>query len=672
MNPIKNSADVRVAITNFHTRFDPKHAEWKRLDAWRTMDVAALENDVWDDLPQNARRRTVAKTDIAAITDTGAAFLIGDEPNYTTIPSNPSSLRVLDEANQVERLADALVMKINEHRPFPLMHAGAEFTMHRGHLVTRRLMLTPEQRGEAREDSVPLVDGIAPGFEQPIERITKEGRFPIQVDHLDPAECYWTLDPFGECIEFYHEYETQFSAAAEMFPQLMHSPKFASYRTAGSYQSKVKVGDYWNSTHNCVLVNDIDAKPLAEHHYTVFPFVIDMAKPVMDDSSNPPAWWGTPFCAPVLEHVILASWADSIIQPYLEIIAYATLVHRGISAQPGKSPYVGVDPETGKPNYLGVADHGPGKEILPGFDDEIWEYLRPPEIVQVLQEFKAQRIRDIQLLTFAEPILTGVYQVGPLSGLSVSQQKVAAMQRLVPRAECMSRHYSRVYSGVVQMLKDEWDRGGNAIVVDLLSDVSATRVQITPQLLDSVAGIEVHMQPKIPVNEQAERQMEMEGVAQNIYSLRSAQERMGVKDPAWEFRQRAYEINAMSNPQMLNAISWEHGVSEGLISKENPYLPPEYAGQGQPVAQPTAPQPGMPQDPRMALQAGMTPSPGAAMPMDPAMAMGMGGPQGMDPAMQMAMAGPQGGGGGPGGEEAILQQMMADPRFAEALAQLGG
>jgi hypothetical protein len=681
-NFVKTDADVTTRVGALHRRFDVKHRDWLQLDAWRHMDDTVLESEIWGGMPEDMRRFTVVKTDIAAITDTGVAFLVGDDPIVETLPLSPGIVADEDRANELERVGEALLRKLDEDRSIPLFEEGAEFVFHRGHLVGQALVLDPDQRGEERvKIQAPL--GLAPdGVVVPDrEEIVREGSFPLLLRQLDPAECFWTLGGKHQVVEFLHEYQTTLASALDLFPDILTKPQFASLTGVSALDNVLTIRDYWDETINAIFINDIAYKHPTAHGYDALPFVVELAHIQTRDTkgSNQNGigareQWGVPFCQPILQHVRMASWADSITAPYLELIAYATLKHKGLDPRPGQSPSVDLD-DDGNPIYTGGADLSPGG-IMALFGSEDADYLRPPEIVATLQEFKQQRSRDIQLLTFAEAILTGVYQVDALSSLSVSQQKQAAMARLQPYAMAMNRFYSRLLTLGFNMLRVEWDRGDVALQLATLVGDNPKPVELTPQLLDRIGAIRVQVKPKVPVNPEAENQALYHGLTLDVYTLREVQERVGVQDPSGSLKRRVFEKQALNNPDFMNAIAWEYANDQGIFSKNNPYnqqaappppppmapgpaegalvppgpsggvpgLNPGGGGMGPPglpaMGAPGAPpQGGVPLDPAMmqAALGGGQPMPGQGPPMDPSMMRGGGAPGGMDMQTLMAM-----------------------------------
>jgi hypothetical protein len=550
--PVKTLSDVLARKDAIKTPFVELHQEWRDLEAFRRGDYEAVEELIWKGVSTTNRRWTIIKSDIGSIDFTTESFMLGDGLTVTAEPKDTSNAAMGDQANVIERLGMSVWEWADRDRSIPLNMEIIISAIERGHICGQYGWRSWKERGEERETVEPQQRFNIPGFDEldaPRQRITAQGQPPFFIQILDPLDCYWQLGKHDRVLEFVHEFRAPYSQLVDLYPEIADHPRFKTYRTAATYDTPLDVIDYWNEDVNAIVINGEEYKAPTEHSYGKCPFVVELIAPKLrrhpDDKTT--AYVGEPFSLPVLEHVKALSWADSISATYMEEIAFALLQHKGISSQGSRSPYIGINPETKEAEYIGDWDFSPDARVAPMYDGESLEYLQPPRLVDMLQEFKAARMRDIQLKTYAEGILTGVYNLD-VSGTSVAQQKQAAMARLTAPITGVNRFSSRLMTDLFALFPEEWDRVG-PFLIDMLVDGIMTTVPVTRETFAAVKKVTVNLKPKVPINPEAEMQFMLNALQFDVFSLRDVQEKAGVQDPQATMMQRAFEKLALNDPE---------------------------------------------------------------------------------------------------------------------------
>jgi hypothetical protein len=621
--PVNNLADVLARKDSLKRHFTEAHQTWRDLEAFRRMDVVATEDLVWKGVSQQNRKWTILKSDIASIDFTTESFLLGDGITVTAEPKDAANARLGDAANILERLGMSVWEWSNRDRAIPLEMSMVVSAVERGHLCLQYGWRSWEERGETRETVEPQQRFNIPGFDEldaPRQRITTEGGPPFFIQVLDPIDCYWQLGKDDRVLEFVHEFRAPYSQLLALYPELADHPKFKSFGTAATYDTALDVVDYWNEHVNAIVINGIEYKAPTEHQYGQCPFVVELIAPELRRYPNDDSvmYMGRPFSLPVLEHVKALSWADSISATYMEEIAFALLQHKGIQTQGARSPYIGVNPETKEAEFHADYDFSPDARVLPMYDGESLEYLQPPRLVDMLQEFKAARMRDIQLLTYAEGILTGVYNLD-ISGHSVSQQKQAAMQRLAPLRTGTARGASRLMTEVFGLFPLEWDRVG-PFLVDMLVDGVTQTVPVTRETFAAIKKVVVDFRMKVPIAPEAEMQWMLNAMQMDVFSHRRVMEKSGVEDPNAEMMQIAFEKKSLQTPEGIDALAAERFKQLGYTPPAGPEaMAPAAAPAALPAAAPMpapmpAPAPMPMTDPMMAGGGAGAPAPGGFPP----------------------------------------------------------
>lgn len=671
---VKSVAD----IVSRESTLAKRATRWKRLmealDPWRHLDQELLKRIIWkvDEggiLPDNADKWTVYKPDILSVTETVTAFLASRRPKITVTPKNTVATTSKDEANKVERLGYALWDTVERDRQHSILAEVAEHIIHRGAAVTKVLWLSAEERGELREPvaapEVPLsLDDLAPR-----EVVVEEGRFPLLVQVIDPYECVWSVGRDERVTEFIHKYQATLDYLYDLYPDLDERVPSLTTHALDGLDQLVTVYDYWNEEVNAIVVNDQFYKEPTPHGYPCVPVVVDLAKPRSHRYTDGGVYVreGTPFCSAMLPQIVDLANAESILRAHLDEVVVSKLVLRNIDAN--TSPWMKQGPGNVSEFDFDIGS-GPNERVIPLFTNERGgedlRYLEPPPIVDVWQEYKANRMRDAALVSFQEGILTGTYNVD-LSGYSVSQQKQAAMARVAPYELAMNRHLSRVENTKLKILRHEWDMpdGAEMHLVRLVGQ-DADREEafaLTLDTLEAVGSIRVEINLEVPTNREQEWAQYFQAHSQQLMSKRTVIEQMGlVEDPAVEMEDIIAEVWMMQDPRTQAAI-----VAKWLQRNGYKPTPPK-----QPA--PTPPPAGAPLAPSPVAAGGVPPAgPGGMPPEMLAMLAGGGGmPAGMpvDPSMPGAAPPMAGAPGDPmaaaGGGQPIPPEMLA------MMAQMGG
>lgn len=638
---VETLSDVTARVGALKVRFARQHKTWRDLDPWRHYLVDQLEDQIrGPKTPQSAWFKTIAKPDIASVTTTVVSFLSGRDPVIMVQPKSPDSLMHANAADLFERLGAAIWHQLDKDREDTLLSEITEHIVHRGACVVKVLWLSPEERGEVREE-VPL-EGVDPVLsldgdnlvEDVLteERVVEPGTFPILVQVIDPLECVWVRGKDGRTTEFAHVCQSTWDEICDNFPDIEDHPDFKGQITLQSLDSSVEVIDYWDETVNATIVNGTLYK-LAEHGYPCIPVVVELAKPrqvpVAPGAKTRYQREGTPFCLPMLEPIRNLSWSESVVASYLNETVYATLKHRRIKSD-GSSPYfvVATDgPDKGKKIYRNLVEIGPGQQVMPLFDDEDLEYVQPPPIVQVAAHFQDKMARDAQVNSFHEGILTGMAPAGP-SGVSVIQQRVATIARMEPYRMGGDRTVTRTLQMVVKVALYNWDYGDAKLVLDDLIGLDENDPEggITKELLEAIGPIQARVQAEVPTNEEQERAFFMQALSQNTVSRKTVINKLNIaQDADREMERIAFEMLAFSDEQFLRALAMEHAYKSGLMERPAgaPAQPPVPQSLNAPPlpSSPTQPVPGQPLPPTNGA-AGPVPV-GGEMPPEAAMMMQM-------------------------------------------------
>lgn len=646
-----------------------QHRLMDDLEPWRHLDEAALEAEIWKNIPENSRRWTDPKPHIASTTDTVVAFLSGKRPLIVTTPKRADRLSDTRNADFNERIGTALFDTIDRDRSVSLLAESAEYDIHRGAIVGRVLYLSPEERGEERET---YTDETAPlpsqEGEEPytLERVVGEPVFPLDVQLLDPRDCGYVLDAKDRVIEFIHCYTTSYAELCADFPHLYDQPEFKQYQTASMADTEIQVVDYWNKQVNAIICDGKFVKEPSEHGYRALPFVVELPKTrvVRDLTSKGTGLAGrrsyrvgTPFCYAMLPSIRKLSWADSVRNSYLEEVAVATLVLA--RANPQDSLYFKRNTDPASPNYgktefIFQPNLGPNGRVIPLTHDETLEYMKPPQAVEVFQERAATSQRDLALVSFPESILSGA-QVADVSGYAYSQMKQAAIARIEPYRMALDRFWSRMMELMNTIIIDNWDYlGDDPMMLTMLGEKPGVSpdepVGVTIDAFEAVGSIRVTIKPEIPINQEQEWGLYIQMYTVGLLSKLKVLDLTGVvQDPAAEIERAMFEKFSEGDPATAAAIVQQY-MKRNHLDQMQPTPPPVPAaamGAGIPAPQGAAP---LPQSPL----AGMTPP--ASAPMSGAALPGMPGPSPTSTSIQ---------GGGPD-----VTGSAAPPIPPELIAQL--
>lgn len=637
----------------------------RELDPWRHLDKDELYNSVWKGNPPEGLRLarwTIIKPDIHSVTNTVTAFLTARRPKITVQPRNTIDLPQGNQANLVERIGDAIYDTLDRERGQSIITELGEHNIHRGAMVTKVLWLSPEERGEERETvPVDVMAGMLDPDAEPVveERIVKDGSLPSFVDNLDPLECVWVNGRGGRVTELVHHYRAPYDYLCDIYPDLHEHEAFKSQGIQYQNNNPIEVYDYWDDEVNAIVIQNKFYKRPTEHHYGKVPFVVTLCKPRLHRHRDrgTAVIEGTPFCAAMLESVRHLSWVESLEAAHLEFALHHVLVLENVD--PDDSMHV-VEDEDGNPVIDLKIDNRPGGSIVATTSNRHGgEHLRQPlsaNPAPLVQEYKAMRGRDVALVSFQEGILTGAYNID-LSGVSVAQQKQAAMARVAPYEVSLNEHLSKVFSHVFDLYRTEWDQAPDAEMsltrlVGQDAQTTEEELKVTKATFEAVGTVRVNIDLEVPTNREQEWTLLFQAYSQGLLSARAVIEQMKIaQDPRAMIEEVIAERYEQSDPAIMAAIGLKVAKRNGVEP-----LQPKAAPAPPPAA-------GAPMDPAM-------------MGGDPAMAAMVGGGAPMDPSMMdPAMMAMMGGGGAPmggapaGGEQLppeILQMLM------QAAAQGGG
>jgi len=671
---VKSEADVTTRWTTLQSRFSRWHRLMEDLDPWRHLDKERLYDTIWKSnapKPEQLARWTIVKPDICSVTDTVTSFLTARRPKIMVTPRNTIVQLQGDQVNLVERIGYAVHDTIDRERMQSLISELGEYDIHRGAMVTKVLWLSPEERGEERETTpVDVTTAILDPAAEPIteEIVVKEGSFPVYVENIDPLECVWTIGRGGRVTELVHHYKAPFDYLLDIYPDLDTHEGFRDTQFTVMGNNPVDVYDYWTEDVNAIVIQGRFYKKPTDHGYGRVPFVVTLCKPRLHryHDNGTAITEGTPFCASMVESIRHLAWAESLEAAHLEYALHHVVVLENVD--PDDSMHITED-ENGDPKFSMEIDNRPGGSLLATTANKHGgERLRQPlqsNPAPLVQEYKGTRARDAALTSFQEGILTGAYNID-LSGVSVAQQKQAAMARVAPYEVALNQHLSNVYANVLDLFRNEWDHSDDAEItlVRLVGqeDQPEEELKVSKETFEAVGTVRVTIDLEVPTNREQEWTLLFQALSQGVATQRQVIEQMGIsQDPTATIEEIIYERYIASDPALQAAIAMK-------VAKRNGVQPL------QPKPQTPAPQgmpPGMPMDPAaMGMGGGM---PMGAPPMDPAMAAMGGGMPPMDPAMMAAMGGgapPMG--GAPGGElPPELMQMLMQMQGAGPM-QAGG
>lgn len=599
---VKTLTDITSRMQTLRTRLERQHREMERVESWRHLDVEALTEEVWGDTDENAPRRTIIPTHIAATTDTVVAFLSSKEPRITTAPKDPRRLADIDAANANERIHTSLWYTLDRDRNVSMLREASEYDVHRGVIVFKALWLSPEERGEKRETVRPEIDMSAYGIESaPYEQVIEPGGLPPMVQVLDPLDCFWTLGRDDRVIEFAHEQTFTWDIVCDMFPDIYDHPDFKQ-RLASSTTviqgGPCKVVDYWNETDNIVLIDNRIYKQVP-HGYGEVPVVVELVDPrIIRNESGPPQKIGSPFCADMVDSLTHMAWAESASASHLAEVAIATLVHRGLD--PSLSPYWAVKEGERNPSYNAIVNTGAGGRIMPLFYNEELRYLNPPPIVDVLELFKQSRVRDASLVSFPESILSGA-QTADVSGYAYAQMKQAAMARVEGPRMALDRALTRLMNLLNRIIIANWDYLDDEPMVLVGRNEKGVEAPVEVRLEDfqNAGPVRVEVQPEIPINKEQEEALILQKVSVGLLSRLTAMDMLGdVQDPSAEMKRIAFETFQQQDPATMAALARSYMQENDLLPvqpRQQPVsaMPPDGGMTGGPVA----PQQSVPPDP---------------------------------------------------------------------------
>lgn len=723
--PTDESA-IRASWGRISQRFSQLWAEHDALDAWRYQQEPLLRQLVWGQMGRGSDLPLVVRNEITSATDTIASFLAGQSPpKIQCIPRNTHILDELKTADFNEKIGLNVFHEIDYERAESLIPQVADYACHRAQLIAKLSWKTPGERGEehferqaadhAQAALLPFQSGFGSLDTMLAERegegepgpargsgVSANGEFPVDVQLIDGRECAYVLDRNKRTIEFIHRYECSLDQLYVTFPDLLEHPEYSPQLqgpSSSTSERMITVIDYWNRYDNAIVIQDFCYKEPTPHHYVdddgkpFCPVVIEEVKvrrirEGQYQLSERPA----PFCVSILDAMKWAAWADSLSAMLLAKTGFGIMKLRGLTGD-GSDNYHDID-ENGDVIFAppeGVFELGWGGVVVPLYGEQDLDYLKPPEVINVLQEFKSTHIRNIEIVTFAESILSGLVKA-ELSGVSASLQTQAAMARIEPYRHAMNRFLSRLLVLTFVMLRGEWDREGpnGERASYFLNSLSGTgEDELSPEMVNAVGHVKVEVIPDVRVDRERESKELYEGMTLGVVSQLTVIDRLGyVESASDELERIAFEKMAQTDPQIGMVLAHNYmrknkigPYSDDAGSQGSPQLPgsapagaggiPGAPGPADALSIPGAPGPAAP---GQVAPPGVPGVPGLGA---PAGGPALGGPGGAaGPLPGMGLGGPAMGAGqmpgGAGGQipPELMQLLMQDP--AAAAQMLGG
>lgn len=609
--------------------------EWRRMylvEAWYVRNRDVLRPLIYEGiLEKDWGRITIYKNTVAATVDSLTALAIQPEPTFHVTLYNTRSPAQGKTVRTFERAVAAMQVEINRHRPQPWEYEVTKHSFLRGAIVVRYGYMSPDERGEIREAITAEVAANLPQADQ--ERIITEGEqqfqvieegdFPGHVEVIDPLECVYVLGPGSKGVtKFIHRSYTTWHDLVAQFPELDKRQEFEGVKAMShGTRNYIMVHDYWDEEYRAVMVGDQFLYGPEKHNLERLPIVVERIKeqqihPVMMElqdntfarSGKPVVRAVTPYPWPMLDDVAKASFADSLLASYLPEMVMAPIIHKGISTGQGgqqPSPYFRQvryrDEATGEeriepvPRYRFRADKSiGGRQLWPGFDGEEFYPLNPVPVADHLMIFNQQRQFDLAQVGVDPELLSGRIRSEP-SGFSVNQQIQLSSARTNDYVNARNRAVSRVYTGLIRHLAQQWDRG-NALMI-LYGLTNEETVEITLDDVEAIREVRYEIGQIFPRDDQAEKQMAFQAHAQGAMSLYQLIVELGKEDPDVAIKRLAWEKVMLNDPRFLLPLAAEHSRELGIEPTVTQQIVGEQQNQMQQMAMAQAAQQMGPQGP---------------------------------------------------------------------------
>lgn len=659
---ITNESDIAARRAALRERLAYQHQVMQECEAWHTLDLERLKPVIWRNEEENVKRHTVASLVPQSVKNTCVAFTASRQPKITAVPKDILAAPSLRNANQTERFEYALWHQINKMRQYALTADTSEYAYGRAVMIGKVSWLTPEQRGDTRQaQPVPTIEETAADFFAPepvddpmmLYKTVEQGEFPLLVQLYDPLDCLWSIGRDGRTREFIHVSRLSWDDVVDLYPDIIEMEPFRSRNTVLSMTAPVDVVDYWDETHNAILVDGRFYKKPTEHEYPCCPIIIQVANPQQVRQGNGSGaerqMVSIPITWPILTAAADASHMLSITATYLEYGVFQTYVHEHID--PENSPYFQAIGDAQEPTYNNIVDIRPGA-VFPTFGNERLRPLEQSRLNEQMAWYTDQMSSQMAMSGFHPNFLTGITPAGPDSGYGIVQQRIATTAKMTVFTIAIDRFLSRLMTLAKDIIAAEWDFEPDAQMM-LAAMVGRAGHEVEGQLpfgrdaFDAVREIQVQVIPEVPLNDEQEQSAIFQANSQGLMSDYRAIDRLPwADDPEEEQKRIAAEQVVKTDPlfgppiRLAMAADWmrQNGMTAEAenIAKAAQAMSQQALSQlmPQPATPPTSP------SPLPGGAGGMTPPPApGGMPLDPA-ALGM--PvdptmmQGMDPAMMGA------------------------------------
>lgn len=650
--------------------------EWDRMllvEAWRTLNRAALEDHIWSGVARQDRgTMTIVKNHVAAVTASAIALASSPEPNVTVRMRNRISPQSRDASHYNRRAALAMRSEVNRSRAVPFEDEVTDFIFSRGVGITKHWHMDSDERGEVREritadvaqemPAEPVIDvtdddGVV--IEQ--QRVVEEGDFPCNVDVLDPLDCVYVIGPGKSGVKcFIHHYLTPPEDLLATFPDAREKLNLGEDIKSSE---EFEVWDYWDEEYHAIVVNGEFYYPPTEHYYKKLPFEIERVNEqkvfistygrggvtelpngergrLSSHDSGPQIRVATPFAWPMIDDVAKASFAESLLASKLPEMANSPIIHQGISTgEAGRpaSPYFQREQRSdGRisrvPVYRFKGDKtSAGRPLWPAFDGENFYPLNPTPIADHLAIFMQQRNADLEISGMNAEMLSGRMK-SDVSGYAANQMMQLTSARMNPYVGARNRLVSKTLTGMFNDLADNWDRYNTPFILTSLTDEED--IPLTREMVENVVEVVYTIENIFPRDRQAEMQMAFQMQAQGAMPLTELITVYGkAEDPKDWLEQMAWEMVAFQGAENVSKFVMDLAMSRhkkmGYGELQPSQQAQQQAGQMQQMAQMeqmaqmAAMQGGAPQGPQQ--PGGPQQGPDAGAGLDAALAAAMGG-----------------------------------------------
>lgn len=582
---VKTYAQTLVnRFSSFHQLLDDLYC-WRHLDAYRLRSLVWMRGDNRDGgagrgpVILNFKDMTIYAVEIAATVDTLASFFAAERPNFQILPISDD---IPDNtlANYSERVARGHWETIDKHRGASYQAECAELIAWSGHLIDKARWLSPEERGEEREQAAPIptaqpdntfaaitqAGGPANDLETQTDTILVDpGRYPVVKELVDPRYAAWELGPDANPDVFVHEYDVPWSLIRATYTDIHERPEFTSYQGEGS-ASLVKVTDFYTRTHHAILINyQFYKDPTPHNHPGGMPVVIELMSP-FDYKGADGAFIrvGRPFCMHMMESCRQLSWILSAEATYMQRTLGMPMKHMGLRRN---SMYLQEPSDPNGPMiYRPVVNRSPDQNFFPLEEGEDIVPIEPPPVSIATQQFAERMSQSMSMLGFSPGILSGQAPAGT-SGYGAYQITLATRARMEPPRVSLERFAGRSVDRDFAMMAYYWDIDNNTFALAKLAK-QAGRAQ--PQVISyadvvNVGSVEVSINPRIRVASEQEITLMLQAHAQGLMSDYVLINLLSyADDPDMEQKRIAFERYAKSDPNYMAALAKSYAEENNL------------------------------------------------------------------------------------------------------------